>query len=106
MKFCFEPGSYEGPVKAFLPSILCKKRVSETDWCDHFVLANPTVSHNDHDAAVAQAETDLAEAFAAKQNSGTDVDLATCLKNKGYTSITGFKIIRAEGNVEQEGQRR
>jgi hypothetical protein len=99
--FRFEPGSYGGPGGAFVPSILCQKRMSETEWRDHFVLANPTAPHHDHDSAVAAAETDLAEAFAAKQDGGTDADLAMSLKSKGYVTVTGFNIIKEEGNAEQ-----
>jgi hypothetical protein len=101
-KVRFEPGSYGGPGEAYVPSILCQKRVSETEWGDHFVLANPTAPQDDHDSAVAQAETDLAEAFATKQNGGTDADLAMSLKKKGYMSITGFKIIGRKGDAEQK----
>jgi hypothetical protein len=75
--------------------------MSETEWRDHFVLANPTVPHHDHDSAVAAAETDLVEAFAAKQDGGTDADLAMSLKSKGYVTVTGFNIIKEEGNAEQ-----
>ena len=98
--FRFEPGSYGGPGGAFVPSILCQKRMSETEWRDHFVLANPMAPHHDHDSAVAAAETDLAEAFAVKQDGGTDADLAMSLKSKGYVNVTGFKIIKEEGNAE------
>ena len=99
--FRFEPGSYGGPGGAFVPSILCQKRMSETEWRDHFVLANPTARHHDHDSAVAAAETELAEAFAAKQDGGTAADLAMSLNSKGYVNVTGFNIIKEEGNGEQ-----
>ena len=100
-KFRFEPGSYGGPDGAFVPSILCQKRMSETEWRDHFVLANPMAPHHDHDSAVAAAEADLAESFAAKQDGGTDADLAMSLKSRGYVNVTGFKIIKGEGTAEQ-----
>ena len=86
-----------------MPSILCQKQVSETDWRDHFVLVNPQSRRADEEAAVAVAEADLAEAFAAKQNGGTDADLAMSLKSKGYLSVTGFRVIREEGDAEPEG---
>ena len=95
-QFRFEPGSYGGPDGAFMPSILCQKRLSETEWRSHFVLANPRPPHHDHDSAVAAAEADLAKAFAAKQDGGTDADLAMVLKSSGYVSVTGFKIVNGE----------
>jgi len=98
-KFRFEPGSYGGPDGAFVPSILCQKWMSETEWRDHFVLANPMAPHHDHDSAVAAAEADLAEAFAAKQDGGTDADLAMSLKSRGYVNVTGFKTIKGEGTA-------
>jgi len=98
--FRFEPGSYGGPGTGYVPSLLCQKRVSEMDWRDHFVLANPTAPHADHQSAVAEAESDLAQAFAPKRNGGTDADLAMHLKAKGYMSITGFKIVGRETDAE------
>jgi hypothetical protein len=77
-----------------MPSILCQRRVSASGWCDHFVLANPQSAHDDEDAAVAVAESDLADAFAAKRRVGTDAALAMSLKSKGYLNIDGFR--RAE----------
>lgn len=102
-KFRFEPGSYGGRGAGYTPSILCQKQVSETDWRDHFVLVNPQSRRADEEAAVAVAEADLAEAFAAKQNGGTDADLAMSLRSKGYLSVTGFRVIREEGDAEPEG---
>jgi hypothetical protein len=73
-----------------VPSILCQKRISETEWQDHFVLANP-MSPDDHpNSAVATAEADLAEAFAAKRHGGADADVVMSLKGKGYVKVTGF----------------
>jgi len=100
-RFRFEPGSYGGPDGAFVPSILCQKRMSEIEWRDHFVLANPRAPHHDHDSAAAAAEADLAEAFEAKQDGGTDANLAMSLKSKGYVNVTGFKIIKGEGTAVQ-----
>jgi len=102
-KFRFDPGSYGGPGAGYTPSILCQKQVSETDWRDHFVLANPQSRHADEASAVAVAEADLAEAFAAKKNGGTEADLAMSLRSKGYVRVTGFRVIREEGDAEHEG---
>ena len=100
-RFRFEPGSYGGPDGAFVPSILCQKRMSEIEWRYHFVLANPRAPHHDHDSAAAAAEADLAEAFEAKQDGGTDANLAMSLRSKGYVNVTGFKIIKGEGTTVQ-----
>jgi len=101
--FRFEPGSYGGPGSAYVPSILCQKRMSEMEWRDHFVLVNPNALHEGHNSAVTAAEADLAEAFAVKQTGGTDADMAIRLRSKGYVTVTGFNVIREDGNAEQQG---
>ncbi|HBA83404.1 MAG TPA: hypothetical protein DCZ95_04845 [Verrucomicrobia bacterium] len=93
-KFRFEPGSYGGPGAGYVPSILCQKQFSGTDWRDHFVLVNPDAPCKDEMSALAIAEADLGEAFGRKQNGGTDADMAMSLKSKGYMSVTDFNIIR------------
>lgn len=75
--------------------------MSEIEWWDHFVLENPRAPHHDPDSAAAAAEADLAEAFEAKQDGGTDADLAMSLKSKGYVNVTGFKIVKGEGTAVQ-----
>jgi hypothetical protein len=102
-KFRFEPGSYGGPDAGYAPSILCQKQLSDADWRDHFVLANPDAPCKDEVSALAIAEADLGEAFGRKENGGTDADVATLLKSKGYMSITGFNIIREENTEPQAG---
>ena len=95
-KFRFEPGSYGGPGAGYAPSLLCQKQISETDWRDHFVLANPQKPCGDEASAVAIAEADLEEAFERKENGGTDADLAMSLKSKGYMNVEGFRVIKEE----------
>jgi len=95
-KFRFEPGSYGGPGAGYAPSLLCKKQISETDWRDHFVLANPQKPCADEASAIAIAEADLAEAFEKKRNGGTDADLAMSLRSKGYMNVEGFRVIQEE----------
>ena len=102
-KFRFEPGSYGDSGAGYAPSILCQKQFSDTDWRDHFVLANPDAPCKDEALALAVAEADLAEAFGRKQNGGTDADVAMSLKSKGYMSITGFNIIREKDVEPQAG---
>ena len=99
-KFRFEPGSYGGPGAGYAPSLLCQKQISETDWRNHFVLANPQKPCGDEASAIAIAEADLAEAFERKESGGTDADLAMSLKSKGYMNVEGFRIIKEEGDEE------
>jgi hypothetical protein len=95
-KFRFEPGCYSGPGAVFVPSILCQKRVSDTEWIDHFVLTNADTPCQKQESAVAMAQDDLTEAFALKQWGGTDTDLAMSLRSKGYKRVTDFNVLRPE----------
>lgn len=44
-------------------------------------------------AAVSQAEQDLEAAFLQKHSSGSDHDVGEYLRDKGYVSVTDFKIV-------------
>ena len=105
-KFRFEPGSYGGRGAGYAPSILCQRQVSEAEWRDHFVLANSETACAEEVSAVGIAVADLEEAFAKKNDGGTDADLALCLKSKGYKSVSGFNIIKDKDTEGTAGYRR
>lgn len=96
-KFSFEAGSYGVPELVYMPSILCRKRVSRTRWRNHFVLVNTEQVLVDEESASGIAAADLDEAFENQEKGGTEVDVAICLKAKGYKSIKDFKIVKDEG---------
>ena len=91
-QFRFEAGSY-GALGSFMPSIACHKQITINKWEYHFVLVNPQNIHRKEEPAVLLAEKDLQSAFEQKQQSGSDTAIGQFLKDKGYISVSDFKIV-------------
>jgi hypothetical protein len=89
-RFRFEPGSYGGPGRRYVPSIICHEQVAPSQWRDHFCLVNPTQLFDGQDAASARAEADLNAAFAVKGAGGSDADVAMSLRDKAYVQVDDF----------------
>ena len=89
--FRFEFGSYGGPGRGFMPSVICYKAVGDGQWQDHFCLVNPNRCFEDQDAASAAAEVDLVEAQSAKVKGQSDAAFALSLREKGYVNAEGFR---------------
>ena len=91
-RFRFEPGSYGGSGRGFMPSALCYQQASPDQWVEHFCLVNPTCHLTTEDDASAAAKADLDGAFEVKaQGAGSDKDVAEFLRSKGYVSVDGFQ---------------
>lgn len=90
-KFRFEPGSYGGPGRGFMPSTICYAQVGPGEWTEHFCLVNPTCCFADEVEASNTAEADLNEAFAIKSRTGSHAALALFLKSKGYLRVDGLQ---------------
>lgn len=92
-KFRFESGSY-GDVGAFVPSIACLKLVNPDEWDYHFVLVKAERVHSEEDEASSEAEKDIERAFGQKKRTGSDFAVAEHLRDQGYVSVEGFKIVK------------
>lgn len=90
-QFRFEAGSYGAP-GGFIPSIACLKQTTGNKWEYHFVIVNPKNIHSKKQPAILEAEKDLQAAFQKKQQSGSDNAVGEYLRDKGYISVTGFKV--------------
>jgi hypothetical protein len=90
-RFRFEPGSYGGPGRGFMPSALCYQRASAEQWIEHFCLVNPTCHVTTEEEASAAAKEDLDGAFAVKAHGGSDKEVAEFLRSKGYVNVDGFQ---------------
>ena len=90
-RFRFEPGSYGGPGRQYIPSAICYEQIAPDKWRDHFCLVNPTQFFDAEDEASAQAEADLNDAGALKSAGGSDADFAMSLKQKGYVKVEDFQ---------------
>ena len=92
-RFRFEPGSYGG-TGSFMPSIACLEQTASNKWDYYFVLVDPGRIYSKEKLAVSQAEMDLEVAFLQKRRSGSDYAVGECLRDKGYVSVTDFRIVK------------
>ena len=77
-----------------MPSALCYKQIAIDQWSEHFCLVNPTCLVENEDEASAAAEADFQEAFATKPGAGGEIEIAECLKRKGYVAVDGYRRAR------------
>jgi hypothetical protein len=92
-RFRFEPGSYGGS-GSFMPSLACLEQTAPDKWEHYYVLVDPGRVHAKEGLAVSQARKDLEAAFVQKQQSGSDHAVGEYLRDKGYVSVTDFKIVK------------
>ena len=92
-KFSYESGSYGGPGRGFMPSIICYKESTQDKWDRHFCLVKPDSILDDEDAASAIAEKNLSEAHALIAAGGGPKDFALALRHEGYKSVSDFRIV-------------
>ena len=94
-RFRYEPGSYGGPNRGYMPSILCYKEIGPDAWTEHFCLVKPDVVLADEDRATAMAEEHLAAARRSQDDGGGNPkDFALSLRYEGYKSVSDYRIVR------------
>lgn len=93
-RFRYEPGSYGGPGRNYMPSILCYKEIASENWTEHFCLVKPDVSLTDEEVATAVAKEDLTSASSMQTEAGGDPrEFALSLPREGYKSVSDFRIV-------------
>jgi len=95
-RFRYESGSYGGPDRGYMPSILCYQELAADFYTEYFCLVKPDRVFEDEDAAVAMAEHHLAAADAARAEIGRPQDFALALRHEGYKRISDFRIVTSE----------
>lgn len=95
-QFRFEAGSYAYP-ECFLPSIACLKLLPTGSWDYHFVLVLPHSIHMDEDAAIVEADADIARAFRAPTS---DEQVALRLRDRGYVIVSNFHVAGEPRDLE------
>ena len=95
-RFRYESGSYGGPGRGYMPSILSYKEISPNSWKEHFCLVKPDAILEDEDAAVSISENHLAAAKATIAEGGSPHDFALSLRHKGYKNVTDFNVVKGE----------
>ena len=88
----FEAGSY-GDSGSFMPSLACLKQTRKDEWKYHFVLVKPESIYSEESDATTEAEDDISDAYAVKEEGGTDADLAVSLRSKGYLNVDNYNIV-------------
>ena len=93
-RFRYEPGSYGGPNRGYMPSILCYKEIGPDAWTEHFCLVKPDVVLADGDRATAMAEEHLAAARRSQADgAGNPKDFALSLRHEGYKAVSDFRMV-------------
>lgn len=92
-RFRYESGSYGGPGRGFMPSIIGYKDVGSNSWQEHLCLVKPNAVMEDEDAASAISEKHLANARKILDNGGSPQDFALSLRHEGYKSLSDFNVV-------------
>ncbi len=93
-RFRYEPGSYGGPNRGYMLSILCYKETGPDRWTEHFCLVKPDVVLADEDRATAKAKEQLGAASQAQpEDHGNPKEFALSLRHEGYKSVADFRIV-------------
>lgn len=92
-RFRYEPGSYGGPDRGYMPSILCYKQQGTDSWFEYFCLVKPDAVLESESEAVAIAEKNLKAAHELLGRGGSTQDFALSLRHEGYKSVSDFHIV-------------
>ena len=96
-RFRYEPGSYGGPERGYMPSILGYKEIGRDSWVEHLCLVKPDAVFEDQDTATSMAEGHLAAAKQAQLGEGgTPQEFALSLRHEGYKSVSDFRVVASE----------
>lgn len=99
-RFRYEPGSYGGPGRGYMPSLLCYKEVGSESWEKHCCLVKPNTVVEDEDAATTLAEKHFETALAMHAKGGSAKDFAISLRRAGYKNVTDFRVVGSRDGGE------
>jgi len=93
-RFRYEHGSYGGPGRRYMPSIICYKELKPNSWKEHFCLVKPDALFDNESSASSIAEKHLAAAQAIIVAGGSPQDFALKLRHDGYKNVTDFRVVK------------
>jgi hypothetical protein len=93
-RFRYESGSYGGPGRGYMPSIIGYKDDGANSWQEHLCLVKPDAVLEDEDAASAISERHLADARKILDSGGSPQDFAISLRQEGYKSLSDFRVVK------------
>ena len=99
-QFRFEQGSYGGPGRTYMPSIICYKQTAPEAWESHFCLVLPDAMLEEEDAAERLAREHLDAAQTILDEGGSQQDFALSLRHQGYKSVSDYRVVQDEGLVQ------
>ena len=94
-RFRYESGSYGGPGRGYMPSILCYQQLEADRYTEHFCVVKPDVVLEDEGAA-AMVATHLEAANATRADVGSPHDFALSLRHEGYKNLADFRVVPSE----------
>jgi hypothetical protein len=97
-RFRYESGSYGGPGRGYMPSILCYEQLGEDSYTESFCLVKPDAVFEDEDAAAAMAEKHLEAADAVRAHIGSPQDFALSLRHEGYKRVSDYRVVTSESS--------
>ncbi len=105
-RFRYEAGSYGGPGRGYMPSILGCKEIGRDSWAENLCLVKPDAVFEDEDMATAMAEQHLAAARQAQiDGGGSPEHFALSLRREGYKSVSDFRMVNASVEPNPAGNR-
>lgn len=93
-KFRYESGSYGGPGRGYMPSIIGYKEIGGNSWQEHLCLVKSDTVLDDEDVASAISEKHLEDAKKNIDLGGSPQAFAISLRREGYKSVTDFRVIK------------
>jgi len=93
-RFRYESGSYGGPGRGYMPSIIGYKDDGTNSWQEHLCLVKPDAVLEAEDAASAISEKHLADARKILNSGGSSQDFAISLRQEGYKSLSDFRVVK------------
>ena len=93
-RFRYESGSYGGPGRGYMPSIIGYKDDGKNSWHEHLCLVKPDAVLEDEDAASAISEKHLVDARKILDSGGSPQDFAISLRQEGYKSLSDFRVVK------------
>lgn len=94
-RFRYEAGSYGGPGRGYMPSILGYKEIGPDSWTEHLCLVKLGALSADEDEASSIAEADIATARQAQiDGGGNPAEFAMSLRYAGYKNVPDFRKVK------------
>ncbi len=92
-RFRYEFGSYGGPERGYMPSIIGYKEFELGSWKEHLCLVKPNTVLDNENAASAIAEKHLSAAQLIISAGGGPQDFALSLRHEGYKNVSDFNLV-------------